>query len=53
VAYKLFAEKYTVKITSIKNKESAEDIVKELSNSDFIVSSVKEASACKIRRLRL
>ncbi|MEW6557045.1 MAG: type I DNA topoisomerase [Elusimicrobiota bacterium] len=42
VSHQLFAEKYTVKTTTIKTEAEAQQIIDDLSGKNFIVSSVKK-----------
>ncbi|HAX61199.1 MAG TPA: type I DNA topoisomerase, partial [Elusimicrobia bacterium] len=46
-AYQLFAEKYTVKTTSIKTAAAAKKIIDDITGGEFIVSSVKRSERIK------
>jgi len=46
-AYQLFAEKYTVKTTSIKTEADAKKIIDDMTGSEFVVSSVKRSERVK------
>ncbi|MDD5686826.1 MAG: type I DNA topoisomerase [Elusimicrobia bacterium] len=47
INHALFAEKYSVKITSINTEEDAGKIISDLNNSEFIVSSVDKTEHFK------
>ncbi len=46
-AYQLFAEKYTVKTTSIKTEAEAKKIIDDINGGEFSVSSVKRSERIK------
>ncbi|MFA5779289.1 MAG: type I DNA topoisomerase [Elusimicrobiota bacterium] len=46
-AYQLFAEKYTVKTTSIKTEADAKKIIDDIKGGEFVVSSVKRSERIK------
>ncbi len=46
-AYQLFAEKYTVKTTSIKTESEAKKIIDDIKGGEFSVSSVKRSERIK------
>lgn len=46
-AYQLFAEKYTVKTTSIKTEAAAKKIIDDIKGGEFSVSSVKRSERIK------
>ncbi|MFH0947563.1 MAG: type I DNA topoisomerase [Elusimicrobiota bacterium] len=46
-AYQLFAEKYTVKTTSIKTEADAKKIIDDIKNNEFVVSKVTKSERIK------
>ncbi|MBN1383562.1 MAG: type I DNA topoisomerase [Elusimicrobia bacterium] len=47
IANQLFAEKYNIKVTSIRTEDAAKEIMADLNNSEFIVSSIKKSERRK------